>query len=84
MPSATAPQLFTALQLRALLLAWGQEPAPPRKHEARVILWPKAAEVECECARVTWTEQRSDIGQRLYAVEMGSAAQLFGPLKVPA
>lgn len=77
MSAAIHPQLVTKQQLLNILAAWEQEPTLPTAREQCVIVWPSSADTECECARITKTARTSDYGQRLYAIEMGSVAELF-------
>lgn len=69
--------LVTKQQLQNILAAWDVAPPRevPKKGSKMVICWPKGTVPEA--ATVEWTNLKSEYGERLYRIEMGSVEEVF-------
>lgn len=55
--------LYTKAQTQNILRAWGVDCDVPAKGKQEFVVWPG------EYAIVSWTDKKSDYGDRLYGIE---------------
>ncbi len=78
MSTAVIESYYTKLQVENLIRAWGVEASIPKKgHGKQLIVWANGSDVEFKAASIEWSERKSDHGERLYFLRMGTVDQIM-------
>lgn len=69
---------YTKRQLEIFFSIWHVAEKVPAKGKAVVVAFPRSPDYQDEVAKATYTDRKSDSGERLYEVATGTVAEVLG------
>lgn len=78
MSRAAIESYYTKVQIENLIKSWGMDSSMPKKgHGKQLIVWANGSDVEFKAASIEWSERKSDHGERLYLLRIGTVDQIM-------